>query len=106
MLAGEDEREGGALLYFNLPAPLPITDAGREHPSPSAFLQLARQNPAAHVEVREGVRQALTALVEEPVVVVSGSLYLIGEAMEALELTTVPPADERGLNEWLPSARK
>src|SRR5262249_42912333 len=31
VMAGEDEREGGALLYFNLQQPLAITDANREH---------------------------------------------------------------------------
>ena len=36
--AGEDEREGGALLYFNLAKPLPITAATREYPSPMTFV--------------------------------------------------------------------
>ena len=27
VMAGEDEREGGALMYFNLKQPLPITEA-------------------------------------------------------------------------------
>ena len=43
VMAGEDEREGGALLYFNLPHPLLITGAGREHPSPMTFLAEARR---------------------------------------------------------------
>ncbi|WP_339908120.1 hypothetical protein [Symmachiella dynata] len=32
LMAGEDEREGGALLYFNLTRPLPIIGATREFP--------------------------------------------------------------------------
>ena len=32
VMAGEDEREGGALLYFNLKEPLPISSAKREYP--------------------------------------------------------------------------
>lgn len=43
VMAGEDEREGGALLYFHLDRPLPITGAAREHPSPMKFLSLARE---------------------------------------------------------------
>src|SRR5262245_50835655 len=49
ILAGEDEREGGALLYFNLGRPLAITGATREFPSPMQFLEEARQNEDAWV---------------------------------------------------------
>jgi hypothetical protein len=37
MMAGEDEREGGALLYFHLKKPLAITASTREFPSPKKF---------------------------------------------------------------------
>jgi hypothetical protein len=42
-MAGEDEREGGALLYFHLRRPLAIANAGREYPSPLTFLLMARR---------------------------------------------------------------
>lgn len=42
VLAGEDERGGGALLYFHLPRPLEITKAEREFPSSVSFLKAAR----------------------------------------------------------------
>jgi len=42
LMAGEDEREGGALLYFGLERPLDITKASREHPSPLRFVADAR----------------------------------------------------------------
>lgn len=42
LMAGEDEREGGALLYFNLRNPLPITKAGREYPSPMHFVNMLK----------------------------------------------------------------
>ncbi len=45
LMAGEDEREGGALLYFNLQAPLPLAGADREFPSPVEFLEQARSRP-------------------------------------------------------------
>jgi hypothetical protein len=53
LMAGEDEREGGALLYFNLPSPLPIAGAARETPCPVHFLELARTHPGVHVDVEK-----------------------------------------------------
>lgn len=46
LMAGEDEREGGALLYFNLAQPLAIQDATREYPSPMRFLAQAKEQGA------------------------------------------------------------
>jgi hypothetical protein len=43
LLAGEDERGGGALLFFNLKRPLEIAEAEREFPSPMAYLLEAKQ---------------------------------------------------------------
>ncbi len=43
VMAGEDEREGGALLYFGLQKPLNIRSAAREFPSPVRFVEQARQ---------------------------------------------------------------
>ena len=42
LMGGEDEREGGALLYFGLEKPLEIAKASREHPSPLEFAARAR----------------------------------------------------------------
>jgi hypothetical protein len=42
LLAGEDEREGGALLLLNLAEPLAIATRNREHPSPMEFLKQAK----------------------------------------------------------------
>lgn len=53
VMAGEDEREGGALLYFNLDKPLPIQDADREVPSPIKFLDMARERPSAHIDIEK-----------------------------------------------------
>ena len=54
ILAGEDERGGGALLYFHLPQPLEITAAGREHPSSLAYLEMARRaNPHVWVDIEK-----------------------------------------------------
>ena len=43
LCAGEDEREGGALLYFGLDRPLDLAATSREFPSPMQFVQSARQ---------------------------------------------------------------
>ena len=47
----------------------------------------------------ENLAAALNASKDEPFVVITGSLYLVGEALERLGFS---PADggERGLNEW------
>ena len=56
-------------------------------------------NPAAEVAALEGLVTAINACKNEPFIVITGSLYLIGEALEQLGLS---PANinERGLNEW------
>ena len=53
VMAGEDERGGGALLYLNLPKPLDITGSKREFPSSSKFLREARKQPAVHVDIEK-----------------------------------------------------
>ena len=52
-MGGEDEREGGALLYFGLPRPLPIQKATREYPVSAAFLKAARQSPGLWVDIEK-----------------------------------------------------
>ena len=42
LMAGEDERGGGAFMIFNLEAPIAITGAGREYPSQVHYLPEAR----------------------------------------------------------------
>ena len=46
VLGGEDEREGGALLYFNLKQPLAITSATRHFPSSVVYAEEARKQRA------------------------------------------------------------
>jgi dihydrofolate synthase/folylpolyglutamate synthase len=48
----------------------------------------------------ESLKQALAETLQDEFVVVAGSLYLVGEAMELLNLSPAKCADERGLNEW------
>jgi hypothetical protein len=54
LLAGEDERGGGALLYFNLAQPLELpATRQREYPPMSRFLELARAHPNVHVDIEK-----------------------------------------------------
>ena len=53
LMAGEDERGGGALLYFNLEAPLEISRAAYEYPSPAEFLEQARKQPNVHIDIEK-----------------------------------------------------
>ncbi|MGD9857995.1 MAG: hypothetical protein AB7U20_23870, partial [Planctomycetaceae bacterium] len=54
VIEGEDEREGGALLFFGLNRPIDITGSSREFPSPMAFVEQARaQNPHLHLDIEK-----------------------------------------------------
>ena len=46
LLAGEDERGGGAFMFFNLRAPIDISGSEREYPSAMRFAEQARQRGA------------------------------------------------------------
>jgi hypothetical protein len=52
-MAGEDEREGGALLYFHLKRPLAIAEAAREFPSPLSFAAEARKHKGVWIEAEK-----------------------------------------------------
>jgi hypothetical protein len=53
VLAGEDEREGGALLYFNLSAPYDITGGERLHPHSLYYAEAIRRQPAAWIDLEK-----------------------------------------------------
>lgn len=68
----------------------------------------ARQLAATCHEIRPDIQvnscaslaEALEQSNSAPFVLIAGSLYLIGEAMELLRLTETPISDEKSLNEW------
>lgn len=74
LMAGEDEREGGALLYFNLPHPLKLANSTREYPSPMKFLNEARTFPGAKVDIEKPFWW------DTPVWIASGKVDTIGIA--------------------------
>jgi hypothetical protein len=53
IMAGEDERSGGALLYFHLDRPMDIRSENWEFPSPMKFLAQARQQQRVHVDIEK-----------------------------------------------------
>ena len=53
LMACEDERRGGALLYFNLKLPLILSGDGPEFPSPVAHLREALKQEGAWVDVEK-----------------------------------------------------
>ncbi len=55
-------------------------------------------NPAAETFVCQNIAEALAKTAQEPLVVAAGSLYFIGEVMDAMKLA--PSSNERGLNEY------
>lgn len=68
---------------------------------PAELVDTCRQaNPATTPEVCTSLEHALALAEREPFILITGSLYLVGEAIERLGLSPRPPTDERGLNEW------
>lgn len=53
-------------------------------------------------EIYESLSEAIRSAPVSGIVLIAGSLYLIGEALEILRLSSSPQADERSLNEWSP----
>lgn len=56
-------------------------------------------NPQLEAVAMENLADALNACKHKPFIVITGSLYLVGEALERLGFSPAG-ADERGLNEW------
>ncbi|MEC7564420.1 MAG: CehA/McbA family metallohydrolase [Planctomycetota bacterium] len=53
VLSGEDERDGGALIYHHLRSPHNIVAAQRDQPSSMKFLLEIHQNPDVHVDIEK-----------------------------------------------------
>jgi dihydrofolate synthase/folylpolyglutamate synthase len=69
--------------------------------SPDKLAEVCRAiNPAAEIFAEKSLADALEKTVGEKFIVVTGSLYLVGEALELLGFS--PAAEnERALNEWI-----
>lgn len=60
-------------------------------------------NPQAEVIECASLSEALAKVENEKLVVIAGSLYLVGEALELLGLSPADLRSERELNEWSPA---
>jgi hypothetical protein len=75
VMAGEDEREGGALLFFGLDSPLGIATDNREFPSPMQFvLQAKERNRRVWIDIEKPFWW------DAPVWLASGQMNSIGIA--------------------------
>lgn len=69
--------------------------------TPQELMEICRRaNPTARVQEYPSLRAALPDISKDSFVVIAGSLYLIGEAMELLQLAPAKIEGERSLNEW------
>ncbi len=59
-----------------------------------------RANPRARVAEFDSLARALADAASDPFVAIAGSLYLVGEAMELLDISAAKTNGERALNEW------
>lgn len=73
---------------------------------PRALADVCRaRHPGAAVECSPRLADALAATGDEPFVIVTGSLYLVGEALELLGEPGFGARAERELNEWQPKPK-
>lgn len=61
---------------------------------------IRKANPGAKIVALNSLAQALEATAQDSFVVITGSLYLVGEALELLQHDQYATPNERGLNEW------
>ena len=52
------------------------------------------------IKATRSLAEALKLAAADPLVLITGSLYFIGEALEHLGVSPAPGTDERALNEW------
>jgi hypothetical protein len=90
LMGGEDERGGGALLYFNLSRPLDIAGAKREYPSPMKFLAEARERTGAWVDIEKPFWY------DTPVWLASGMVNSVGIAHNHMHRGGVLPNEAWG----------
>jgi dihydrofolate synthase / folylpolyglutamate synthase len=64
-----------------------------------------RAHPAISIQPCVSLAAALSETTSDSFLLITGSLYLVGEALELLQLSPTKNHDERGLNEWDGSAK-
>ena len=80
---------------------LPVPVASERTAQPADLALYCRQaNPSAEVTQHDSLQSALAATAGESFLVITGSLYLVGEALDLLRPGQTQSRDERALNEW------
>jgi dihydrofolate synthase/folylpolyglutamate synthase len=78
--------------------------ASRRSASPEQLLMACREaNDAAEIVECQSLADALELARKDLFVIITGSLYLVGEAMERLSVSPAAAINERDLNEWHPN---
>jgi len=90
LMGGEDERNGGALFYFNLSRPLDIAGAAPEYPSPMKFLAEAHREPGVWVDIEKPFWY------DTPIWLASGMVDSIGIAHNHMHRGGVYPGEAWG----------
>ena len=89
--AGEDEREGGALLFHRMSRPIDITKSTREVPSPMVYVEQAlRQNPGVWIDIEKPFWW------DVPVWLASGRMQSIGVANNHMWRSRMLPSEAWG----------
>jgi folylpolyglutamate synthase/dihydropteroate synthase len=74
---------------------------------PAKLVAACREsNPRAPIDVCVSLADALNKAGDSPFIVIAGSLYLVGEAMELLHIAGTSQTDEKGLNDWSAARRR
>ena len=80
---------------------LPVPVPSERSAAPEELAALCRRiNPHAQTSPHPSLRSALAQTTPTDFVIIAGSLYLIGEALELLHFSPATATPERGLNEW------
>ena len=88
---GEDEREGGALLFHRMSRPIDITKSTREVPSPMVYVEQAlRQNPGVWIDIEKPFWW------DVPVWLASGRMQSIGVANNHMWRSRMLPSEAWG----------
>jgi dihydrofolate synthase/folylpolyglutamate synthase len=101
ILEDKNWREICAELTPHVSRILAVRVASERSADPEQLRDVCREfRPDLQIEAFNCLSEALNHAVDEKFVLIAGSLYLIGEAMELLHLIESPGTDEKSLNEW------
>jgi len=101
-MLGDKDWEQMCGILAPLASRILLTPVSSDRTAPPEPMQDAcrKINSDAETIACPSLADALNQAANDPFVVITGSLYLVGEAMELLKLSPPGATNERGLNEW------